>query len=111
MSHDTTKAETGRMHTVLQRLYSHVMNVDIYRATRPSKALCIILLLLYLGLFTFLSCFLFSVFSLLPFYEHRDTISIPRHFMRDLLRPNGVVTGFCTSTFLSARQLFPTATY
>jgi len=51
------KAETGRMQTVLLRLHSHVMNVDICRATRPSKALFIIRSLLYLGLFTFISCF------------------------------------------------------
>jgi hypothetical protein len=37
------KAETGRMQTILLRLYSRVMNVDIYRATLPSKALFIIL--------------------------------------------------------------------
>jgi hypothetical protein len=41
----------------LLRWYSHVMNVDIYWATRPSKALFPILLLLYHGLFPFLSCF------------------------------------------------------
>jgi cation transporter-like permease len=83
------KAQTGRMQTTLLRLYSHVMNVDIYRATRPSKALFLILcyfIMVYL-LVVFvvvLVVFLFSIFSLLPFSEHRDTILIRRHSTRDL---------------------------
>lgn len=59
------KAETGRMQTVLLRPYSHVMNVDIYWATRPSKApFLLVLLLLYHDLFTLLSCF--SVLNFQP---------------------------------------------
>ena len=45
------------MQTVLLHSYSLVMNVDIYRATPSRKALFLILLLLYHGLFPFLSCF------------------------------------------------------
>jgi len=90
------KAETGRMQTILLHLYSHVMNVDIYRATRPSKARFIILLLLYLGIFTFISCF--SVLCFQPVAIFWTT--------RDGFNPKALHAGFAASKWCWERFVY-----